>query len=72
MIRLQSLRLCLLLLVIATLATALHGQSGTSPDWAKDVVWYQIFPERFNNGDPSNDPIRASLDNPRQVPPNGR
>jgi glycosidase len=69
MIRLQSLRLCLLLLVFATLATALHGQSGTSPDWAKDVVWYQIFPERFNNGDPSNDPIRASLDNPRQVTP---
>ncbi|MEM7682810.1 MAG: alpha-amylase family glycosyl hydrolase [Planctomycetota bacterium] len=27
-----------------------------TPDWAKDVVWYQIFPERFRNGDPSNDP----------------
>lgn len=26
------------------------------PDWAKEVVWYQIFPERFRNGDPSNDP----------------
>ncbi len=26
------------------------------PDWAKDVVWYQIFPERFRNGDPTNDP----------------
>lgn len=26
------------------------------PDWAKGVVWYQIFPERFANGDPSNDP----------------
>ena len=25
-------------------------------DWAKDAVWYQIFPERFRNGDPSNDP----------------
>lgn len=28
----------------------------TTPDWAKDAVWYQIFPERFRNGDPSNDP----------------
>jgi len=26
------------------------------PDWAKGVVWYQIFPERFANGDPFNDP----------------
>ncbi len=26
------------------------------PQWAKSVVWYQIFPERFRNGDPSNDP----------------
>lgn len=27
-----------------------------APEWAKKVVWYQIFPERFCNGDPSNDP----------------
>ena len=26
------------------------------PQWAKSAVWYQIFPERFRNGDPSNDP----------------
>lgn len=30
-----------------------------TPDWAKRVVWYQIFPERFANGDPSNDPPRT-------------
>lgn len=27
-----------------------------APSWVKDTVWYQIFPERFGNGDPSNDP----------------
>ena len=27
-----------------------------TPDWVNDTVWYQIFPERFCNGDPSNDP----------------
>lgn len=27
-----------------------------TPDWAKHAVWYQIFPERFRNGDPTNDP----------------
>jgi glycosidase len=26
------------------------------PEWAKGIVWYQIFPERFANGDPTNDP----------------
>ncbi len=31
------------------------------PDWAKDAVWYQIYPERFRNGDPSNDPTRAEV-----------
>ncbi len=26
------------------------------PDWVKDAVFYQIFPERYANGDPANDP----------------
>jgi glycosidase len=26
------------------------------PAWVKDAVFYQIFPERFANGDPKNDP----------------
>jgi len=30
-------------------------------DWQREAVWYQIFPERFRNGDPSNDPVRDSL-----------
>ncbi len=31
--------------------------SVTVPDWAKDAIWYQIFPERFCNGDTTNDPM---------------
>ena len=27
-----------------------------SPEWVKETVWYQIFPERFANGDQTNDP----------------
>lgn len=27
------------------------------PQWAKHAIWYQIFPERFRNGDSSNDPV---------------
>ncbi len=26
------------------------------PDWARDAVWYQIFPERFRNGCPRSNP----------------
>lgn len=48
-----------------------------TPDWARDVVWYQIFPDRFCNGDPTNDPTLDSLlgahphdlDSPWQVHP---
>lgn len=31
------------------------------PAWARDAVWYQIFPERFRNGDPSNDPNEKDI-----------
>lgn len=32
-----------------------------TPEWAKNVVWYQIFPERFNNGDSTNNPTLESI-----------
>jgi cyclomaltodextrinase len=28
----------------------------TPPYWVQDAIFYQIFPDRFANGDPSNDP----------------
>ena len=39
----------------------------TVPEWAPDAVYYYIFPERFRNGDPSNDSSPGSdtyLDGP--------
>ncbi|MEZ4702108.1 MAG: glycoside hydrolase family 13 protein [Rhodothermales bacterium] len=42
--------------------------TGADPAWVTDAVFYQIFPERFRNGDPSNDPTRASLEFPDVVP----
>ncbi len=39
------------------------------PAWAAEAVFYQIFPERFRNGDPANDPTRDTLETPI-VPPN--
>lgn len=31
-----------------------------TPAWVRDAVFYQIFPDRFANGDPSNDPDGTS------------
>ncbi|MCJ7449725.1 MAG: glycoside hydrolase family 13 protein [Bacteroidales bacterium] len=42
------------------------------PEWAKEAIWYQIFVERFRNGDPSNDPTPADMKGsyPDQLPDN--
>ena len=42
--------------------------SATVPGWAADAIFYQIFPERFANGDRTNDPTRESLEFPESVP----
>ncbi len=34
-----------------------------TPEWAREAIWYQIFPERFRNGDASNDPTIETLKN---------
>ena len=39
-----------------------------TPDWVKKTVWYQIFPERFANGDKSNDPKNVKPWNPTDHP----
>ena len=31
-------------------------QAWAAPRWVRERVFYQIFPERFHNGDPANDP----------------
>ncbi|MEM1094469.1 MAG: glycoside hydrolase family 13 protein [Bacteroidota bacterium] len=33
------------------------------PAWSQEAVWYQIFVERFRNGDPSNDPRLQDIQN---------
>ena len=32
-----------------------------APAWAADAIWYQIFVERFRNGDPTNDPTPRDI-----------
>ncbi len=38
-----------------------QAQIDKAPDWVSSAVFYQIFPERFRNGDPSNDPTAADI-----------
>lgn len=42
--------------VASVSASAPAWQADPPPAWAESAVWYQIFPERFANGDPTNDP----------------
>lgn len=40
------------------------------PEWAKKAIWYQVFPERFRDGDPSNNPKVTDLigADPKKLP----
>lgn len=39
------------------------------PDWASQQIWYQIFVERFNNGDTTNDPTPQDISSSVQAFP---
>jgi glycosidase len=37
-----------------------YDRSFTTPEWLQGAFVYEIFPDRFRNGDPSNDPCRST------------
>jgi glycosidase len=54
-------RTSLIVLLLATACTRELPRTPAAanlevPSWTGDAIWYQIFVERFRNGDPSNDP----------------
>jgi len=63
-------RYLILLFTLIVIGCSQEQKIQVVPDWAKDAVWYQIFPERFNNGDKNNDPGPIELKGswPYQVP----
>ncbi len=64
---------CAWLLFLAWPGGAAAGAPVTDPEaWQTEAVWYQIFPERFRNGDPSNDPVRDSLGGKERAPQSWR
>jgi len=62
----MKVKIFLLLIVISI---SVFPQKDKVPFWAKGVVWYQIFPERFANGDTTNDPEAEKVFiNNRKIP----
>ncbi|HET8622347.1 MAG TPA: glycoside hydrolase family 13 protein [Gemmatimonadales bacterium] len=66
--------LALLIPLAAACTRDTPRSSGSAPDlsvpgWARDAVWYQIFVERFRNGDPSNDPTARDIVGVTDEPP---
>ncbi len=46
-----------LTLCLTAASTTLHLHANAAPPpWAQGTIWYQILPERFANGSPTNDP----------------
>ena len=62
----KSFKFILLLIITASLLSVSCRKTATKelayvPAWAKEAIWYQIFVERFRNGDPGNDPTPADM-----------
>ncbi len=61
---------------------AAYDPNAAPPSWTQGIVVYQIFPDRFANGDPSNDtfpksvygekPVLLAWDDAPEHPPRGR
>jgi len=63
---------CLALLMACNSSTSTKSNTVSTPfneppAWAAEAIWYQVFVERFSNGDSSNDPTAASI----AIPPIG-
>jgi cyclomaltodextrinase len=54
------------------ITTSVDKTLASVPSWAKEAIWYQIFVERFRNGDLSNDPTPADMSGsfPDKIPAN--
>ena len=52
----MSKYISVLIQIFFSTAFTCFAQEDFTPKWSKGIVWYQVFPDRFNNGDPKNDP----------------
>jgi len=66
MSRLRTLALSSLLIAFILVGCQPDGTTETDimdvPQWAQEAIWYQIWVERFENGDPTNDQTLSDID----------
>ena len=56
------IKIVFILTILSLLFTSCTNQNKEFvPSWSKEVVWYQVFPERFRNGDETNDPTMQDI-----------
>ncbi len=62
--------LCSFLFLISNISAQENKSIPRVPAWAENAIWYQIFPERFANGDKNNDPTPHDMEGawPGKVP----
>lgn len=66
----QAMRKIIFLLFFPLITTAqTTTEFSEPPSWAKSAIWYEVFVERFCNGDPSNDPTLENITVPGQSEP---
>ncbi len=58
---LLSLNVLVILILVGCQAPEKAVREDQPPEWAKHAIWYQVFVERFNNGDTTNDPTPATI-----------
>ncbi len=56
-----SIFIAMALLITSCLNERSQTDSKEPPAWASEAIWYQIFVERFRNGDTTNDPKAADM-----------
>jgi glycosidase len=47
--------------LVAVEERELSAMAGDEPTWVEDAIFYEIFPDRFANGDPGNDPAETGV-----------
>jgi glycosidase len=61
----KTIALTIIILINITVTSCQPKTKGTfnqnPPAWASDAIWYQIFVERFSNGDTMNDPRAENI-----------
>lgn len=59
----------LLCIPVMSFAQSSNEKFSKPPAWASSAIWYEIFVERFHNGDKSNDPRLSDITIPGQSEP---